>query len=129
MGGAWRADWITELDFEVRVVGRKIGGDVEYLFWVGCAGALEDRAKKTFLGPAQQVVHPGRWRSWRRPMTRSKVVDVAQLLALSNEQDATAADGRAPTTMKRSVSERSRVTKRSVAGELHMADRFINAEE
>ena len=24
-----------------------IGDDVEYLFWVGCAGALEDRAKKT----------------------------------------------------------------------------------
>ena len=25
----------------------KIGDDIEYLFWVGCAGALEDRAKKT----------------------------------------------------------------------------------
>ncbi len=25
----------------------KIEADVEYLFWVGCAGALEDRAKKT----------------------------------------------------------------------------------
>jgi Fe-S oxidoreductase len=42
-----RADWITELDFEVPVVDGKIGNDVEYLFWVGCAGALEDRAKKT----------------------------------------------------------------------------------
>jgi Fe-S oxidoreductase len=42
-----RADWITELDFEVPVVDGKIPADVEYLFWVGCAGALEDRAKKT----------------------------------------------------------------------------------
>jgi Fe-S oxidoreductase len=42
-----RADWITELDFEVPVVDGKIGSDIEYLFWVGCAGALDDRARKT----------------------------------------------------------------------------------
>jgi Fe-S oxidoreductase len=47
MGGSKRADWITELDFEVPVVDGKIGDGIEYLFWVGCAGALEDRAKKT----------------------------------------------------------------------------------
>ena len=47
MGDARRADWIGELDFEVPVVDGKIEPDVEYLFWVGCAGALEDRAKKT----------------------------------------------------------------------------------
>ncbi len=41
-----RADWITELDFEVPVVDGKIPADTEYLYWVGCAGALEDRAKK-----------------------------------------------------------------------------------
>ncbi len=42
-----RADWITELDFEVPVLDGTIPDDTEYLFWVGCAGALEDRAKKT----------------------------------------------------------------------------------
>ena len=47
MGEARRAEWMTELDFEVPVVDGKIEEDVEYLFWVGCAGALEDRAKKT----------------------------------------------------------------------------------
>jgi len=47
MGENRRGDWITELDFEVPVVDGKIGDEVEYLFWVGCAGALEDRAKKT----------------------------------------------------------------------------------
>jgi Fe-S oxidoreductase len=48
-----RADWITELDFEVPVVDGKIGDDIEYLFWVGCAGALDDRAKKTTKAIAQ----------------------------------------------------------------------------
>jgi Fe-S oxidoreductase len=47
MGERRRAEWMTELDFEVPVVDGPIGDDVEYLFWVGCAGALEDRAKKT----------------------------------------------------------------------------------
>jgi Fe-S oxidoreductase len=42
-----RADWMTDLDFEVPVVDGKLPTDAEYLFWVGCAGALEDRAKKT----------------------------------------------------------------------------------
>ncbi|GAA4630291.1 (Fe-S)-binding protein [Actinoallomurus vinaceus] len=42
-----RLDWIEELDFEVPVVEEKMPEDTEYLFWVGCAGALEDRAKKT----------------------------------------------------------------------------------
>jgi Fe-S oxidoreductase len=42
-----RAEWITELDFEVPVIDGKIPDGIEYLFWVGCAGALEDRAKKT----------------------------------------------------------------------------------
>jgi Fe-S oxidoreductase len=41
-----RADWIGELDFEVPVVDGEISADIEYLYWVGCAGALEDRAKK-----------------------------------------------------------------------------------
>jgi Fe-S oxidoreductase len=47
MGEARRAEWITELDFEVPVAAGTIGPEIEYLFWVGCAGALEDRAKKT----------------------------------------------------------------------------------
>jgi Fe-S oxidoreductase len=41
-----RLEWITELDFEVPVLDGKIPDDIEYLYWVGCAGALEDRAKK-----------------------------------------------------------------------------------
>ena len=44
-----REEWTADLDFEVRRVepGEPIPSDVDYLFWVGCAGALEDRSKKT----------------------------------------------------------------------------------
>jgi Fe-S oxidoreductase len=48
-----RAEWITELDFEVPVVDGKIPADTEYLYWVGCAGALEDRAKKATRAVAE----------------------------------------------------------------------------
>jgi Fe-S oxidoreductase len=42
---ASREDWTKGLDFEVPRVSD--GVDFEYLFWVGCAGAFEDRAKQT----------------------------------------------------------------------------------
>ncbi|WP_250302534.1 (Fe-S)-binding protein [Streptomyces sp. A 4/2] len=44
-----RVEWTKEVDFEVPIVGKTIEDltEVEYLYWVGCAGALEDRAKKT----------------------------------------------------------------------------------
>ncbi len=59
MGESKRAEWITELDFEVPVVDGAIGPEVEYLFWVGCAGALEDRAKKTIKAIAQLLRSAG----------------------------------------------------------------------
>ncbi|MFE2379280.1 heterodisulfide reductase-related iron-sulfur binding cluster [Streptomyces sp. NPDC059398] len=44
-----RIEWTKEVDFEVPVVGKDVEDltEVDYLYWVGCAGALEDRAKKT----------------------------------------------------------------------------------
>jgi len=47
MGAARRTDWMDGLDFEVPVADGKLAEDTGYLFWVGCAGALEDRARKT----------------------------------------------------------------------------------
>jgi len=43
-----RNEWMTEVSFDVRVVkpGERIPDEVEYLFWVGCAGAIEDRSRK-----------------------------------------------------------------------------------
>jgi Fe-S oxidoreductase len=54
-----RADWITELDFEVPVLDGKIPEDVEYLYWVGCAGALEDRARKATRAIAELLSAAG----------------------------------------------------------------------
>lgn len=50
-----RLDWAKGLDFEVPVVGADVesAADVEYLFWVGCAGAYEDRAKRTTRAVAE----------------------------------------------------------------------------
>ena len=48
-----RNDWMEGLPFEVRVVDGEIPHEVEYLFWVGCAGALEDRSKKVTRAVAE----------------------------------------------------------------------------
>ena len=48
-----RESWIAECDFPVKVVSGELPEDVEYLFWVGCAGAYEDRAKKTTKAVAE----------------------------------------------------------------------------
>jgi Fe-S oxidoreductase len=50
-GASMRLDWAEPLDFEVRVLGADgsdtIPDDVDYVFWVGCAGALDDIAQRT----------------------------------------------------------------------------------
>ncbi|WP_366180759.1 (Fe-S)-binding protein [Actinomyces timonensis] len=50
-----RMDWAKGLDFDVPVIGDDVesAADVDYLFWVGCAGAFEDRAKKTTRAVAE----------------------------------------------------------------------------
>ena len=50
-----RMDWAQGLDFEVPVVGEDLESleTVDWLFWVGCAGAYEDRAKKTTRAVAE----------------------------------------------------------------------------
>jgi Fe-S oxidoreductase len=50
-----REEWMQNLGFEVRRAepGTRLEADVEYLFWVGCAGALEDRSKKVTRAFAQ----------------------------------------------------------------------------
>ncbi|MCW2779955.1 MAG: protein of unknown function cysteine-rich region domain protein [Marmoricola sp.] len=50
-----RMEWAEGLDFEVKVVGEDVESldEVDWLFWVGCAGAYEDRAKKTTRAVAE----------------------------------------------------------------------------
>lgn len=48
-----RLEWAKDLPFDVPVVTDVIDPDHEYLFWVGCAGAFDDRAKKTTRAVAE----------------------------------------------------------------------------
>jgi len=60
--GANRADrdaWIKEVDFPITIIDSVIPEDVEYLFWVGCAGAYEERAKKTTKAVAELLYMSG----------------------------------------------------------------------
>ncbi|GAA4957815.1 (Fe-S)-binding protein [Yinghuangia aomiensis] len=53
-GGKARLEWAKGLPFEVRVLPKgEFPEDVEYLFWVGCAGSLDDNAKKTSRAVAE----------------------------------------------------------------------------
>jgi Fe-S oxidoreductase len=50
-----REEWTADVSFDVRRVsaGDPIPDDVEYLYWVGCAGGLEDRSKKVTIAFAE----------------------------------------------------------------------------
>jgi Fe-S oxidoreductase len=50
-----RMDWAKGLPFDIPVVGTDVEdlSEFDYLFWVGCAGAYEDRAKKTTRAVAE----------------------------------------------------------------------------
>lgn len=50
-----RTNWIDEVDFDVPVYGQDVDSfdGYEYLFWVGCAGAYDDKAKKTTKAVAE----------------------------------------------------------------------------
>ena len=55
MAARARLDWAKDLPFPVKMLGQDVesADDVDYLFWVGCAGAYEDRAKKTTRAVAE----------------------------------------------------------------------------
>jgi Fe-S oxidoreductase len=59
LGAAKRLEWTESLDFEVPVVEGTIPDEVEYLFWVGCAGALDERARKTTQSVARLLHQAG----------------------------------------------------------------------
>ncbi|MGI5242994.1 (Fe-S)-binding protein [Dactylosporangium sp. CA-139066] len=53
-GAKARLEWTAGLPFPVRVLeGGRLPDDVEYLFWVGCAGALDENAKRTTRAVAE----------------------------------------------------------------------------
>jgi Fe-S oxidoreductase len=56
-----REEWTDGLDFEVAraIPGEKLPADMDYLFWVGCAGALEDRSKRVTRAVAELLQAAG----------------------------------------------------------------------
>ena len=60
-GGRTHAVGASLLDFEVRVLGADGGttipDDVDYLFWVGCAGALDDKAPSARARAVATLLH------------------------------------------------------------------------
>ena len=59
LGQAKRVEWTQSLDFEIPVVTGTIPDDVEYLYWVGCAGALDERARKGVQATARMLHRAG----------------------------------------------------------------------
>ena len=59
LGQGKRTEWTASLDFEVPVVTDTIPDDVEYLYWVGCAGALDERARKGVQATARMLHRAG----------------------------------------------------------------------
>ena len=66
-----RLDWTKKLGFEVQIFDGELAPEVEYLFWIGCAGAFDDGAKKTVQATAELLHRAGRQlrgaRARRRP--------------------------------------------------------------
>ncbi|WP_414711082.1 heterodisulfide reductase-related iron-sulfur binding cluster [Pseudonocardia sp.] len=54
-----RLDWTKALDFKVPVFDGELAEDVEYLYWIGCAGAFDDNAKKTVRATAELLHRAG----------------------------------------------------------------------
>ncbi|HEY5274609.1 MAG TPA: (Fe-S)-binding protein [Acidimicrobiales bacterium] len=59
LGASKRSSWYEELDFAVRVVDGPVPDDVEYLYWTGCAGALDDRGRRTAQALARLLERAG----------------------------------------------------------------------
>jgi Fe-S oxidoreductase len=59
LGAAKRTEWTDVLDFEVPVITGSIPDEIEYLYWVGCAGALDERARKATQATARMLHRAG----------------------------------------------------------------------
>jgi Fe-S oxidoreductase len=59
LGQGKRAEWTQILDFEIPIIDGTIPDDVEYLYWVGCAGALDERARKGVQATARMLHRAG----------------------------------------------------------------------
>jgi Fe-S oxidoreductase/nitrate reductase gamma subunit len=59
MGQDTRADWASGLPVDVPIADPSSALDHEYLFWVGCAGSFDDKAKKITVATAKLLQRAG----------------------------------------------------------------------
>jgi len=59
LGAAKRLDWVQSLDFDIPVIEDKIPEGIEYLYWVGCAGSLDERGRKQVEATARMLHRAG----------------------------------------------------------------------
>ncbi|MGH3611195.1 MAG: heterodisulfide reductase-related iron-sulfur binding cluster [Pseudonocardia sp.] len=104
-----RLDWTKDLDFAVPVFDGELSADTEYLFWIGCAGAFDDNAKKTVRATAELLHRAGvgyvvlgpEETCTGDPARRSGNEFVFQMLAAQNVEVLNAVfEGREPGTRK-----------------------------
>jgi Fe-S oxidoreductase len=54
-----RLAWAEDLPFEIPVFSGELSPETEYVYWVGCAGAFDDNAKKTSKATAELLHRAG----------------------------------------------------------------------
>jgi Fe-S oxidoreductase len=59
LGASKRTEWLGALDFEVPIIDGPIPEDIEYLYWVGCAGSLDERGRKQIESVARMLHRAG----------------------------------------------------------------------
>jgi len=59
LGSSKRTEWLSALDFEVPIIDGPIPDDIEYLYWVGCAGSLDERGRKQVESTARMLHRAG----------------------------------------------------------------------
>jgi Fe-S oxidoreductase len=61
VGQSKREEWTEKLDFDIPRAqpGTELDPEIEYLFWVGCAGSVDDRSKKISQATAQLLHDAG----------------------------------------------------------------------
>jgi Fe-S oxidoreductase len=59
LGSSKRTEWLAALDFEVPIIDGPIPDDIEYLYWVGCAGSLDERGRKQVESTARMLHRAG----------------------------------------------------------------------
>jgi Fe-S oxidoreductase len=59
LGSSKRTEWLANLGFEVPIVADTIPDDIEYLYWVGCAGSLDERGRKQVESTARMLHRAG----------------------------------------------------------------------